>query len=183
MSLTREFIAERDSRIFQMRKQGISIQEIARRVGITVPAVNASIQRMLAKLSGEALMAYPHLLQMELERLDALLSSAWPLTQHRMVTLDDGTKIAMDPDVKFIQEARGIIKDRIKLLGLEQTTVNIQQSQPEPIRHSIPQVIEITTVDAHDPEEEARKMIEIMRKAGILSDTDQLALGVGNDDE
>jgi len=124
-------------------------------------------------------MAYPHLLQMELERLDSLLSAAWPLTQHRRVTLDDGTVITADPDVKFIQEARGIIKDRIKLLGLETTTVNVHQSQPEPIRHSIPQVIETTTVDLHDPEEEARKMIEIMTKAGILPE--QLAIGVGDE--
>ena len=178
-SLTREFIAERDYRIFQMRKAGTSVQEIARRMELSVPAVNGAIERTLSKLSKEALMAYPQVLQMELERLDALLASTWPLTQHRRVVMPDGSETVVEPDQKFIAEARGIIKDRIKLLGLETTTVNVNQA-PMEIRHTIPSVAEVVDVDYHDPKEEAQRLMEIMAKAGILS-KGQLAIGTGEE--
>lgn len=181
--LTREFVAERDSRIFQMRKQGISIQEIAKRVGVSVPAVNKSIQRSLEKLSAEALMAYPHILQMELERLDSLLASAWPLTQHRKVRLPDGTEMTVEPDVKFIQQARDIIKDRIKLLGLETTNITVTNNTPEPIRHSIPSVPKAIEVNAHDPEAESRKLLEVLERAGIMKPGELMALPAGETNE
>ena len=80
--LTREFLAERDLRIFQMRKTGTAVQEIARRFSISTKAVNFAIQRQLSRMNQEALMAYPEVLRMELERLDSLQQSVWPLTQH-----------------------------------------------------------------------------------------------------
>ena len=63
--LTREFLAERDVRIFKMRQAGVPIAEIARRFGVTSNSVNSSIKRQLNKLSQEALLAYPEVLQME----------------------------------------------------------------------------------------------------------------------
>lgn len=178
MSLTKEFLAERDLRIFQARKQGVSTQEIAKRFEMSVAAVNTSIERTLKKLSAEALMAYPQILQMELERLDALMAATWPLTQHRRVKLPDGSEITVEPDVKYIQEARNLIKDRIKLLGLEQTTVNVHV--PDEIRHTIPSVVEVTTSTKHDPEAEAKALLEIMQKSGILPS--QLAIGMGSEE-
>lgn len=179
-SLSREFIQERDFRIFQMRKSGVSVQEIAKRVGVSTAAANQAINRTLNKLSAEALMAYPQVLQMELERMDSLLASVWPLTQHRQVKLDDGTVIITEPDVKFVQRAQELIKDRIKLLGLETTTVNINTG-PEPIRHTIPAVAEATTSAVHDPESEAKALYQVMLEAGIL--TEQLAIGAGDGEE
>ena len=85
--LTREFLAERDMRIFKMRQAGVSQQEIARRFNMTLAAVNAAIVRQLQKLNREALMAYPEVLRLELERLDSLQQSIWPLTQHRKLQM------------------------------------------------------------------------------------------------
>lgn len=45
--LTREFLAERDLRIFKMRQAGIPIAEIARRFGIGSTNVSHSIRRIL----------------------------------------------------------------------------------------------------------------------------------------
>jgi hypothetical protein len=42
-------------------------------------------------------------------------------------------------------------------------------------------VVEAVAVDAHDPETEARKLMEIMQQAGILNEP--LALGAGDDNE
>ena len=100
--VTREFLAERDLRIFKMRQAGVAVAEIARRFEISTSVVNKAVQRQLEKMNREALMAYPEVLRMELERLDNLQSAIWPLTQHRKVRMDDGTEVAVEPDMKAI---------------------------------------------------------------------------------
>lgn len=169
--MTREFIAERDSRIFKMRQAGVSVTEIARRFEISTGAVNKAVQRQLEKLNREALMAYPEVLRMELERLDNLQAAIWPLTQHRKVRMDDGTEVAVEPDLKAIQQVLSIMDRRTKLLGMEATNVNIQMDVREdsPVKATLAgQSSTAAAVDAFDPETEARKLLEIMGAAGVL---------------
>lgn len=179
--LTKEFLAERDVRIFKMRQAGVASSEIARRFGISTAAVNAAIKRQLEKLNREALMAYPEVLRMELERLDALQQSIWPLTQHRKVRLDDGTEVAVEPDLKAIQQVLSIMDRRSKLLGMEQNNVSIQVEQVEPQRAVLAGVNnQAMAVDAFDPEEEARQLLELMGSAGVLPPETVRSLLSGN---
>lgn len=168
--LSREFLAERDLRIWKMRQAGVSTGEIARRFGVTSAAVNAAIKRQLEKLNREALLAYPEILRMELERLDALQQAIWPLTQHRKVKLDDGTEVAVEPDLKAVAEVRSIMAARAKLLGIEQNIVNIQVEDTTQPRAVFAGAINDSpaAVNAFSAEEEARKMLELMGNAGIL---------------
>jgi len=167
--LNKEFLAERDVRIFKMRQAGVSPNEIGRRFSISTKAVNAAIRRQLEKLNREALMAYPEVLRMELERLDALQQSIWPLTQHRKVRADDGTEIAVEPDLKAIQQVLSIMDRRSKLLGMEQTNVNLQVEQVEPQRAVLAGAnADAIDVNAFDPEQEARQLLELMGSAGVL---------------
>jgi hypothetical protein len=170
--LTREFIAERDVRIFKMRQAGVATAEIARRFGMTNSGVNTAIRRQLTRLSNEALLAYPEVLQMELERLDSLQSAIWPLTQHRKVKMDDGTEVSVEPDMKAVQTVLSIIDRRAKLLGMEQTNVNVNmdvrdsgQSTVRAVLAGAPGVIES---ERFDPESEAKKLLAIMQQAGVL---------------
>jgi len=123
---TKEFLNERDLRIFKMRQAGTSVTEIARRFGVSASSVSRSIERQLQKMNREAVLAYPEVLRLELERLDNLQQAIWPLTQHRRVVADDGTEIQVEPDLKAIQQVLSIMDRRTKLLGMEQTSVNIQ---------------------------------------------------------
>lgn len=168
--LTREFLAERDLRIFKMRQAGVTTSEIGRRFGMSTAAVNQAIRRQLEKLNREALMAYPEVLRMELERLDALQQSIWPLTQHRKVKMDDGTEVQMEPDLKAIQQVLAIMDRRSKLLGMEQTNVNLQVEQVETQRAVLAGATanQAAEVDAFDPETEARQLLELMGNAGVL---------------
>ena len=168
--LTREFLAERDLRIFKMRQAGVATTEIGRRFGMSTQAVNASIRRQLEKLNREALMAYPEVLRMELERLDALQQSIWPLTQHRKIKMDDGTEVQVEPDLKAIQQVLSIMDRRSRLLGMEQTNVNLSIDQPEPLRAGLAGAIDNApaAVNAFNPETEARQLLEIMGNAGVL---------------
>ena len=98
-TVTREFLAERDVRMFKMRQAGVASQEISRRFGVSSSAVSRAVNRQLEKLNAEALLAYPEVLRLELERLDSLQAAIWPMTQHRRVTLDDGTDVSVEPDL------------------------------------------------------------------------------------
>lgn len=169
--LTREFLADRDLRIFKMRQAGVPTNEIARRFSMSTAAVNSSIRRQLQRLNSEALLAYPEVLRMELERLDALQQSIWPLTQHRKVRMDDGTEVAVEPDMKAIQTALSIMDRRAKLLGMEQTNLNIQMdvaNGDQPIRATLAGSNRAAAVDAFDPEQEVKKLLEIMGSSGVL---------------
>lgn len=168
--LTREFLAERDLRIFQMRKTGTAVQEIARRFGISTKAVNFAIQRQLSRMNQEALMAYPEVLRMELERLDSLQQSVWPLTQHRKVTMDDGTEVVVEPDLKAVQQALSIMDRRAKLLGMEAVNINFStDAETVPARAVLADASDrAAAVDEFDPETEAKRLIELMGMAGVL---------------
>lgn len=169
--LTREFLAERDLRIFKMRQAGVSVGEIARRFSITSATVGTAVRRQLEKLNKEALMAYPEVLRMELERLDALQTAIWPLTQPRKQTLDDGTEIIAEPDLKAIQQVLSIMDRRSKLLGMEQNNVNIQMDvgSSAPIRATLAGAIPTTAAEQFSPEAEAKKLLAIMGSSGVIS--------------
>jgi hypothetical protein len=168
--LTKEFLAERDLRIFKMRQAGVAANEIARRFGISTNAVNASIKRQLEKLNREALMAYPEVLRMELERLDPLQQAIWPMTQHRKVTLDDGTEMMVEPDLKAIQQVLSVMDRRSRLLGMEQTNISLSiDANNEPQRAVLSGATD-KAIDANhfNPETEARQLLELMGSAGVL---------------
>lgn len=171
--LTREFLAERDLRIFKMRQAGIPIAEIARRFNVGSTTVSASIRRQLGKLNQEALLAYPEVLQMELERLDALQSAIWPMTQHRKQRLDDGTEVSIEPDIKAVSTVLSILDRRAKLLGMEQTNVNVQMDvrDTSPIRAVLAGAPGVIESEKFDPEAEAKKILALMRDAGIMPES------------
>ena len=153
-----------------MRQAGVAPTEIARRFGISTSTVQASIRRQLEKMNREALLAYPEVLRMELERLDSLQASIWTLTQHRKVTMDDGTEVTLEPDLKAIQQVLAIMDRRSRLLGMESTNVNVNvetQTTVEP-RVALAGVERPASVDAFSPETEARQLLELMGAAGVL---------------
>ena len=168
--LTREFLAERDLRIFKMRQAGVPTAEIARRFGIGTSNVSNSIKRQLNKLSQEALLVYPEVLQMELERLDALQSAIWPLTQHRKQKMDDGTEVSIEPDIKAVSTVLSIIDRRAKLLGMEQTNVNVQMDvrDTSPMRAVLAGAPGVVQAEKFDSEAEAKKLLIFMSDAGIM---------------
>lgn len=174
-TVTREFLAERDVRMFKMRQAGVANQEIARRFGTSIGAVGKAVNRQLEKLNAEALLAYPEVLRMELERLDSLQSAIWPMTQHRRVSLDDGTDVSVEPDMKAIQQVLSIMDRRSKLLGMEQQSVSVSVGvamSPDAIRMGLAGVKALPTATAYSPEAEAKKLLALMVKSGVVSSTE-----------
>ena len=125
--LSKEFLAERDARIFGLKKSGLSNQDIAKRFNMTAAAVAAATRRQLGRLNSEAFLSYPEVLRLELERLDELQKSLWPLTQFRREALDDGSEVMVEPDQRAVSTVLGIMDRRAKLLGMnvERTEVGV----------------------------------------------------------
>jgi hypothetical protein len=180
--MTREFLAERDLRVFKMRQAGVSTHEIARRFEMSTSGVNQAVRRQLEKMNKEALLAYPEVLRMELERLDNLQSAIWPMTQHRKVKMDDGTEVAVEPDMKAVQQVLSIIDRRTKLLGMELsssgTNVNIDiRSSETTINATLAGAAQSpAAIDAFNPETEARQLLEIMGSSGVLPSATVMAI-------
>lgn len=182
---TREFLNERDMRIFKMRQAGTSVAEIARRFGISSSSVSRSIQRQLEKMNKEAILAYPEVLRMELERLDNLQQAIWPMTQHRRVVMDDGTEMQVEPDLKAIQQVLSIMDRRTKLLGMEQTNVNVSVDavgSGQTIRATIAGQPGLNApATGFDAESEAKKLLELMAISGVLPERTVASI-LGTDD-
>lgn len=168
--LTKEFLAERDNRIFAMRKSGVTTTEIGKRFGVSTAAVHGAVTRQLQKLNREALMAYPEVLRLELERLDALQQAIWPLTQHRKIAAPDGSEVVVEPDLRAIQQVLAIMDRRSKLLGMESVNINMTTDTVEqtPLRAALAGIDGAAAVDAFDPETEARQLLELMGTSGVL---------------
>lgn len=172
-SLTREFLSERDLRIFKMRCAGIQHAEIARRFGMSTASVGSSIRRQLERLNSEALIAYPEVLRMELERLDSLQNNIWPQTQHRKHVDENGTEIMLEPDLKAVDRVLAIMNARSRLVGLERQNVSMQIdviSSGEQIRATLAgAVLKESSFERFSPESEARKLIALMASSGVIS--------------
>ena len=170
---TREFISDRDMRIFKLRQAGTSTSEIARRFGVTTTVVSRAIQRQLQKMNSETLLAYPEVLRLELERLDNLQQAIWPLTQHRRVVMDDGTEQSVEPDLKAIQQVLGIMDRRTKLLGMDQSNLNVQMDVKTSTTESIKATLAGSdslklAANRFDPEFEAKQLLQLMGVSGVL---------------
>lgn len=172
-SLTREFLSERDTKIMKLRQAGVSLTEIGKRFNMTSRGVATRIRKVLEDMNSEALMAYPELLRMELERLDSLQAAIWPMTQHRKVTADDGQEIQLEPDVKAIQQVLGIMDRRSRLLGMERTNISIQMesNQNVNVRATLAGAEPVDELRAGSAEAESRQLLEIMGRSGVLPQT------------
>jgi hypothetical protein len=170
--LSREFLAERDARIFGLKKSGLSNQEIAKRFNMTAAAVAAATRRQLGRLNSEAFLSYPEVLRLELERLDELQKSVWPLTQFRREVLDDGSEVMLEPDQKAVSTVLGIMDRRAKLLGMnvERTEVSfsgLERSEVVDVQSSLVggRVVEVSGGDARG---ESLRLLELMSSSGVL---------------
>lgn len=165
-NLTREFIAERDLKMFRMRQAGASHSEIGKRYEVSVSVVSKGISRVLERLNRDAALAYPEVLRMELERLDNLQSSVWPLTQFRRETIGD-EEIVVEPDMKAIQTVLGIMDRRSRLLGMEVQRVDLNVGGTADIRHSLASE-GLQKAGEIDYRTESMQLLELMKKAGVL---------------
>jgi hypothetical protein len=140
---------------------------------MTTSAVSKAIQRQLEKLNQESKLNYVEVLRMELERLDALQASIWPMTQNRKQANPDGSEVAIEPDLKAVQQVLSVMDRRAKLLGMDRMNVNVSLADAPSVAGQIKVTLagaekSSNEIDVHSPEEDARRLIALMTSAGIL---------------
>lgn len=175
--LSREFLAERDARIFGLKKSGLSNQEIARRFDMTAASVAAATRRQLGRLNSEAFLSYPEVLRLELERLDELQKSLWPLTQFRREVLDDGSEVMLEPDQNAVRTVLGIMDRRAKLLGMnvERAVVELQMDggggDTIDVRSSLAGAAGGEVLETGEAAKaESLQLLELMASSGVLDE-------------
>ena len=170
--LSKEFLVERDARIFGLKKSGLSNQDIGKRFNMTAAAVAAATRRQLGRLNSEAWLSYPEVLRLELERLDELQRSLWPLTQFRREVLDDGSEVMLEPDQNAVRTVLGIMDRRAKLLGMnvERTEVAISGLEGRELVDVKSSLVggPVAEVDRGDAKGEALALLELMSSSGVL---------------
>ena len=170
--LSKEFLAERDARIFGLKKSGVSNADIAKRFNMTAAAVAAATRRQLGRLNSEAWLSYPEVLRLELERLDEMQKSVWPLTQFRREVLEDGSEVMLEPDQNAVRTVLGIMDRRAKLLGMnvERTEVAISGLERSEVVDVTSSLVggAVAEVDAGDAKGEALALLELMSSSGVL---------------
>lgn len=170
-NMSKEFLAERDARIFGLKKSGLSNVEIARKFNMTATAVAAAVRRQLNRLNTEAFLSYPEVLRLELERLDELQRSLWPLTQFRREVLDDGSTVVLEPDQGAVRTVLGILDRRARLLGLNVDRAEVAVSglgdSGVEVRSSLVGVAGGGGVGV-DVRGESLRMLELMASSGVL---------------
>ncbi len=171
-NLPKKMLQERDMQVYQLRKSGLALEAIASKTGLSVGQVQGAVQRQLGRLNKDAVLAYPEVLRMELERLDALQAALWPKTQTRRVVLDDGEEVTVEPDERAIAQVLGIMAQRQKLLGMDRTQVDVQVdvSNVPDVRSTLEGVSAATQSSVWDAESEAKALLALAREAGIVDE-------------
>jgi hypothetical protein len=185
--LPAEFLAERDAQIFALRKTGLSASDIARRKELSISQVNGAITRQLGKLNKESFLAYPEVLRLELERIDAMQAAVWPRTQIRRHTLDDGTVVTLEADDKAIATVISLMRQRSALLGMEaaaQAAVSEASDQSVDVRSTLQGAGGSSISAEQHREKEARELLALAGESGIFPDEIvKSMLTVGSDSE
>ena len=163
----KEFLVARDARIYADAMRGIPTAKIAERFSISQQAVKNAVQRASQRAQQYAITALPQVLRMELERLDMLQAAIFPMTQARTVMID-GAPVQMEPDLKATAQVQSIMRDRAKLLGLEQTTLNVNV-ETEHVKSTLHGATKALNTDTHDPKAEAQQLIKVLMEAGAFS--------------
>ena len=175
--MEREFLEERDQRILEMRTQGRSVVEIAKRFGLSPTVIKNALDRQYAKWAKLNQIGIQEAIINELAKLDQQEAAIFPLTQFRNVTLPDGSSMVMEPNEKMVALRLQIIDRRMKLLGLGNVKIDLAV-ESEPMRVALAGAEKKVEADKVNYEEVGRTMLQLMGDAGIIdSDVVKVALG------
>jgi len=180
-AVSREFLAERDFRMFRMRQSGVSHGEIGRRFGVSVGVVSSGVSRVLGRLARDASLVYPEVLRLELERLDSLQAALWPLTQFRREVVD-GLEVVSEPDSRAVGQVLGVMDRRAKLLGMDVSRVEVAGVGGE-VRSSLGGGGGGGVVSV-DMRGESLRLLELLGEVGVLDEgvVEGILADVGDDD-
>ena len=114
-----EQAAERRVKAIELRKAGLSYRQIGEQLGVSEQQAWRDVKKALADLAEMEQDHAREYRQLELERLDALLSPLWLRARGRRIQHDDGTVEDVPPDYAAVDRVMRLMEARRRLLGLD----------------------------------------------------------------
>lgn len=114
-----EEAAERRVKALELRKAGLPYRVIAEECGVSEQQAWRDVKKGLANLAKMEQQAATEVRQLELERIDTLLSVLWTRARGRRITHDDKTVEEIAPDMAALDRVMRLMERRAKLLGLD----------------------------------------------------------------
>ncbi len=114
-----EIAAERRIRSLELRKAGLSYRQIGDQLGVSEMQAWRDVK---GALEGLAKLEQGHareLRQLEVERIDALITALWVRARGRRIQHDDGTVEDVPPDYAAVDRVMRLMEARRRLLGLD----------------------------------------------------------------
>ena len=104
-SKTKSNGTDRRRQAFELRKRGLSFDEIGDRLGITRQSAHALVTNMLTEMAEQTKTDVKAVLEMELARLDTMIAALWTMAE--------------TGDLEAIDRAVKLMERRAKYLGLD----------------------------------------------------------------
>jgi len=114
-----EIAAERRIRSLELRKAGLSYRQIGDQLGVSEMQAWRDVK---GALEGLAKLEQGHareLRQLEVERIDALITALWVRARGRRVQHEDGTIEDVPPEYPALDRVLRLMEARRRLLGLD----------------------------------------------------------------
>lgn len=166
-------VVERDARMWEMKKSGLSYRQIAKALQVSESTAYRGCKRVSDRIVKQLAIDHGQELILDLQRIEGMIASFLPMTRVKKIQTPDGDEVEIPPSTDAANTVLKLMAQKAKLLNLEGnagTEINITQNNIG----SMP--ILNTAVDEHSldvektPEQEAKHLLDVMREAGVIDD-------------
>ncbi len=177
MKVPEQLVLERDATMWELRKRGLTYEQIGKAMEVSPKTAHRGVQRMGEKVLSR--LAVDHVTQaaLDLDRIDAMIRAIEALATGRAkVTNDDGEEITLPVSFEAQDRLMKLMAQRAKLLGLDGAKLEVNVTGipggggGQAAIGAAPQSggqKEITTTEK-TPKQEALELIKEFGKAKIL---------------
>lgn len=172
MGVPEQVVLERDAMMFELRKRGMTYEQIGKAMKVSTKTAHNGVQRMTERILKRMSVDYAGQAALDLERLDSMLANVWDLTKKRKIETPDGDQVELPPSMEAIDRVLKIMDRRAKLLGLDSNPsidINVNNMQLAPAPGGVPE-------EATLNKDKKRETIELLRIAESIGVVDEAAV-------
>lgn len=175
-------VVERDARIWELRKSGLTPRQIAKALNVSESTAYRACKRTSDRIIKQLAIDHGQEILLDLHRIDNMIASFLPLTRPKKIETPDGEEVEIPPSSDAANTVLKLMTHRMKLLGLEQnagTEINITTNNigSMPVFNtSREDKVEVEKT----PEQEARHLLEVMKEAGVIDEQELQQLVASN---
>lgn len=172
MKLPEVVVTQRDTTMYEMKKQGLTYRQIAKALNVSESTAYRGCKRTSDRIIRQLAIDHGQEVLLDLERIDGMIASFLPFTRPKKIKSDDGEPVEIPPSSDAANTVLKLMSHRAKLLGLDQSS-GTEISISTTITNNLP-LVSVGGSDSSDvertPEEEAKHLLAVFREAGVIDD-------------